>query len=93
MRKRKHTSEFKAKIVLELLKEVKSINEICSENMLNPSLVARWRNQAISNLSEVFSDKNKKINDIKIEYESKLNLLYKEIGVLTTKLSTNYNFK
>ena len=88
MVKRKHTAEFKAKIVLEVLKELKSVSEICSENMLHPSVVARWKNEAVQNMSEVFSDKNKKINAIKTEYENKINILYKEIGILTTKINS-----
>lgn len=88
MVKRKHTAEFKAKIVLEVLKELKSVSEICAENMLHSSVVARWKNEAIQNMAEVFSDKNKKINAIKTEYENKINILYKEIGILTTKINS-----
>ncbi|MEN8906640.1 MAG: hypothetical protein ABF289_11835, partial [Clostridiales bacterium] len=77
----------KAKIVLEVLKELKSISEICSENMLHPSVVVRWKNEAVQNMPEVFFDKNKKLNVIRSEYENKISILYKEIGILATKVN------
>jgi hypothetical protein len=39
-------------------------------------------------MAEVFSDKNKKINVIRTEYENKINILYKEIGILTIKVNS-----
>ncbi|MEN8905641.1 MAG: hypothetical protein ABF289_06735, partial [Clostridiales bacterium] len=75
------------KIVLEVLKELKSISEICSENMLHPSVVVRWENEAVQNMPEVFSDKNKNLNVIRSECENKISILYKEIGILATKVN------
>lgn len=78
---------FKVKVVLEALKEIKSINEISSENKIHPSVLNRWKNEAIKNLPEVFSDRNKKVAAIKSEYEKTIMDLYKNIGILTTKLN------
>jgi transposase-like protein len=87
MERRNHSAEFKAKIVIEVMKEVMSINEIASEHELHPNVVRRWKTEAIENMVEVFSDKNKQINEIKDEYEARIEELYKEIGRLTTQLS------
>ncbi len=87
MERRNHTAAYKAKIVIEVLKESKSINEIAIENGLNPNLVRRWKLQVIENMEELFSDKCKHISEIKQQYEERIEELYKEIGRLTTQVS------
>jgi transposase-like protein len=39
------TSEFKAKIVLQLISRKKSLAEICLENKLNHQMVSRWKSE------------------------------------------------
>lgn len=85
MRKR-HSPELKAQIVLEMLKEQKSITELASEHGLHPAQLHRWRNQAVANLSQVFSDRENAAA-LKMEYERKIEDLYTEIGRLTTQLA------
>lgn len=56
MERRNHTAEFKAKIVIEVMKETRTINEIASEYELHPNIVRRWKAKAIENMAQVFSD-------------------------------------
>ena len=41
--RRKFTSEFKARVVLELLSGAKSSAELCRQHQLSPSLLAHWK--------------------------------------------------
>jgi len=87
VKRRNHKPEFKAKVVVEVLREELSINEIAAKYELNPNLVRRWKSEAIDNMATVFEDKNKKANKLKKEYEKKINNMYNEIGKLTIELS------
>ncbi|MBZ4647112.1 MAG: family transposase [Clostridia bacterium] len=72
MKRRNYTAEFKAKIVIEVLREEMPLNETAAKYELNPNLVRRWKTEAVENMAAVFADKNEEINDIKSEYEKKI---------------------
>ena len=85
MVKKAHSPEFKARVALEALKELRMANQIASDNGINPSLVCRWKSIAEQNLHQLFvkmteADKQKR------EYEAKLDELYKQIGRLQVEL-------
>ena len=83
---RKHYSpEFKAKVVLELFREEKTLSQLASEHRIHHSLLVRWRSQALEGLSGVFSDQ--KIHELKAAHEREVTTLYQEIGQLTTQLN------
>lgn len=77
----------KAQIVLEILREDKSIAQIASENSIHPNQLYRWKKQALENFSQLFEDerKNEKVRDA--EHERQLEQLYAEIGRLSAQLS------
>ena len=77
----------KVQIVLEILREDKSIAQIASENGIHPNQLYRWKKQALENFSQLFEDdrKNEKTRDA--EHERQLNQLYAEIGRLSAQLS------
>jgi len=84
--KKNHTPEFKAKIVLEALREEKLVNQIASENEIHPNMVSKWKTEAISGLPSLFRKDATEIEKLKASYESKIEELYKQIGRLTTDL-------
>lgn len=84
MRKR-YTDEFKAQIVLEIIKEEKSVTQLASEHGIHPTQLTRWKNEAIQNLPSLFTDDRKGIQALKKTYESKIDELYAEVGRLTTQ--------
>jgi transposase-like protein len=45
MQRKKHSAEFKAKIALEALKNLRTINEIASEAQVHPTQVNQWKKQ------------------------------------------------
>ena len=85
--RKKHTPEMKAHIVLEILKEEKSISELASEYNIHPNQLGRWKREALNNFHQLFTDGSKDTKKMKTEYETKINELYLEIGRLTTQVN------
>ena len=85
--KKTYTQEFKAKILLEILKEEKAISQISSEYGVHPTQLNRWKTVGVKNLPKVFSDENKAADEARLAQERKENELYNEIGKLTTQLN------
>lgn len=77
----------KAHIVIEILKEEKSISELASEYNIHPNQLSRWKREALDNFHQLFTDSSKDAKKMKTEYETKINELYLEIGRLTTKVN------
>jgi putative transposase len=55
-RRRQHSGEFKAKVVVQALKGAKTVNEIASTYGVHPVQVAQWKRQALDELPHVFGD-------------------------------------
>jgi len=56
--RRNFTTEFKAKVALEILSGNKSAAEVCREYNLKPDLVSRWKNQLMENAAKVFENQS-----------------------------------
>ncbi|MBQ4262550.1 MAG: transposase, partial [Ruminococcus sp.] len=48
-----YTSEFKAKVVIEVLQGEKSLSEIASQYNLNPNMVRNWKSEFLENASMI----------------------------------------
>lgn len=83
--RRKFTPEQKAQIVLEMLKEEKSVSQLASEHGIHANVLQRWKAEAIENLHQLFVDDRKGITKMKNDYEQQINDLYAEVGKLTTQ--------
>ena len=84
---RKHYSAaFKAQIVLEVLKEIKTVAQIASEHQLHPNLVTKWKQEAVAELPVVFERKNTQAQAQEAQ-EQKVAQLYEQIGRLTTQVN------
>ena len=77
--RRKFTSEFKAKVALEALKEVQTIEDICKKYELHPSQVNDWKKEFKENSSLIFE---KDRNPQKEDKEALIQSLYAQIGEL-----------
>lgn len=77
MTRRKFTSAFKTKLVLEALKERKSLAELAQQYELQPTQISAWKREFLEGASVVF-DKGKK--DPKSEAEQEKDRLLKTIG-------------
>lgn len=83
MRKR-YTATIKARIVIELLKEEKTMTQLSSEYGVSPKQLTRWKNYALTEMPRLFENKNDKSQE---KYNRKINELYAEIGRLTTQVN------
>jgi len=81
--RRKHTPEFKTQVVLELLKETKTVGEIGSQYSIHPTLAGKWRSLAIEGLKGIFTEKSGK--DL-AQRDKLIDELYKQIGQLKVEL-------
>lgn len=86
-KRKQYTSEFKSKIVLEILKEEKSISEITSDHGIHTNQLRQWRKAALDQMPQAFEKDNKQIDKMKEDYEDQIENLYAEVGKLTTQLS------
>jgi transposase len=77
--RRKFSSEFKAKVVLEALRERSTIEELARKYELHPTQINLWKKEAVSNLSSVFGKGADADNDDK---EQQMDKLYSQIGQL-----------
>jgi transposase-like protein len=85
---RKHYSAaFKVQIILEALKEERTIAQIASENGVHPVQVSKWKAQALEGLPFLFDNNYSGRAGEKAAYEKQLHELYAEIGKLTTQLA------
>jgi transposase len=81
MEKRRHfTPEEKAKIVIEVLREEKTLNEIAAEYEIHPNLLSRWKTEFINNAGRVFSKEIDEVEKVKQSYEKEKDELLKQIG-------------
>jgi transposase-like protein len=83
MRRRQYDVAFKARIVLEALRERKTIAELASHYKVHPAMIAKWKKHAVGSLPELFSDKrdHEQKNQQALQEE-----LYRQIGQLTMEL-------
>ena len=85
---RKHfTATQKAQVVVELLKEEKTVSQISSEYGVHPNQLYRWKAQALEGLPSLFEKDNKAEKAQQAAHEQKLQELYAEIGKLSTQLA------
>jgi transposase-like protein len=49
----RHSAEFKAKVALEALKGLKTVNELAGQYQLHPRQISQWKRQVFKN-SEYF---------------------------------------
>ena len=77
--RRKFTADFKAKVVLEALKERSTIEELARKYELHPTQINTWKKEAVANMSAVFgADKDEGAAD----HEKQTEKLYAQIGQL-----------
>jgi len=87
MKRRTFSAEFKAKIVLEVLRGEKELNSIATENEIAPNQIRNWKAEFLKNAAAAFDDK--RTDELKIELaekERETDSLYKKVGQLTTQV-------
>ena len=78
--RRKFKSEFKAKVAIEAIKELLTMEQICKKYELHPTQANLWKKEFLANASLVFEKENKVI--LEEDADKKLQELYALIGQL-----------
>ncbi|MEF9876757.1 MAG: transposase [Gordonibacter sp.] len=84
-KRRQYSPEFKARLVVEALREQKSVQEIASDNDINPNLLFKWRKELLEHPERVFDEK-KRDEDLRRrddEVAAERDEMLKKIGTLT----------
>jgi transposase len=77
--RRKFSADFKAKVVLEALKERSTIEELARKYELHPNQIHLWKKEFLSHASSVFSSGDN-LSEDKKRYEEEREKLYAQIG-------------
>lgn len=81
-----YTHEFKARIVLEILREEHTLAQIAAKYEVHPNQLTRWKKTVVEGIADLLSDKRKKESEEK-ENKELVQELYAQIGELSSKLS------
>jgi len=81
--RKSYSAEFKAKVAIEAIRNVKTVNEMASRFGVHPNQVTAWKKQALAELPQIFS--NGRARAEKADEELKA-ALYQEIGQLKVEL-------
>jgi transposase len=83
-KRRRHDAAFKARVALEALKGIKTIQQIAKEYEIHPVQVSEWKKRAVEGFEQVFEagGGSKGDKDCEVEREQ----LHSKIGKLTVEL-------
>jgi transposase-like protein len=82
--RRNYDGSFKAKVVLEVLKEQKTLAQLSSEFELHTTQISEWKKQVVSAMPGLFTEKKALISED--EREELTAPLYQQIGQLKVEL-------
>jgi transposase-like protein len=85
--RKRHTPQQKAKIVLEILREERTLAQIAAEYGIHPNQLRKWKAQAVERLPAVFDSDSAAAKERLAEKEAELESLYTQIGRLTTQVN------
>ena len=85
---KKYSSDFKARVVLEVLKGEKTLSQIASECGVVPRNIQYWKREFMDNMELVFDKEKavKKYKDKVKEKEMEIDDLYRQNGRLNLQL-------
>jgi putative transposase len=81
--RKNYDSNFKARVVLEALKNQRTIAEIASEYGVHANQITKWKRQVLDELPSIFSDKHERIQKDSETIQAEL---YRQIGQLKVEM-------
>lgn len=85
MRKR-YSTAFKTQIVLELLKEEQSVNQLAAHHGVHPTQLRAWKKQVLDGLPNLF-EQSPEAARLAATQDREREELFAQIGRLTTQLA------
>jgi transposase len=84
MAKRKtHSASFKAKVALEAIQGDLTMAELAAKYQVHPTMVTKWKKQAMEGMADTFSRGGRPARDSK--HEAQVKDLHAKIGELTVE--------
>jgi len=77
--RRSHDASFKVRVVLEAIKESKTLAELGSEFSIHPNQIRNWKNEFLEKASGVFSENQDNEKELK-RLEEERDRLHQRIG-------------
>lgn len=78
-KRKRYDAQFKSKVVLEVLREERTLSEIASQYGIHPNQISAWKRTMLEYLPEIFSKRRKGEKD---NQEDLIAELYRQIGQL-----------
>jgi transposase-like protein len=85
-KRRTFTPDFKAKVAIEAIKEVKTISELAQIYQIHPNLISLWKKEFLAKADRVF-DSGKDEKDRIATLEKEREGLIHQIGELTVDIN------
>ncbi len=87
-KRRKHSDKFKAKVVLEAIRGVKTLAQLAAEYKVHPNQISTWKRQLLENAEGIFSDdkKAKSLEEVTAPLFEEIGRLKMDIKWLEKKL-------
>jgi transposase-like protein len=81
--RKQYSAEFKARVALEALKGLKTVNELGSTYGVHPTQIAHWKHRLQKEMAEIFSARRAKREQAQEALQAQL---YQQIGQLKVEL-------
>src|SRR5216684_6284223 len=81
--RQQYSAEFKARVALEALKGLKTVNELASTYGVHPTQIAHWKHRLHKEMPDIFSARRAKREH---DHETFQAQLYQQIGQLKVEL-------
>ena len=73
----RHSADFKARVALEAIKGMKTVNELGAQYGVHPTQVSQWKRQLQDGVKDIFASRRAKVER---DQEALRATLYEEIG-------------
>jgi len=89
MTTRKHyTAAFKAQVVMQALREDKTLAQLATQHNVHPNQISQWRGAVMGAIPTFFErEDNSMVAEKEAKQQQQVAELYEQIGRLTTQLS------
>jgi len=84
--RRKFSGEFKAKVAIEAIKEIKTVSELAQLYQVHPNLITHWKKEFLSRAEKVFDSGNDESDQVK-KLKKENDELIHQIGQLSVDIN------
>lgn len=85
-KRNQYSAEFKAKVVIEVLRETETVNQIAARYQLSPQQISKWKRDFTNHAASVFEKKKTKEDQLRKELDEKEQRYQKIVSQLSYEL-------